>query len=71
MQIVSRIFWAETWTPHCVLYNSVHLVQIALRPLIYIPLHELNIVMPKKNEEMEEFGAKLSLPVRALPVSLR
>ena len=71
MQTVSRIFnWVER-TPHCVLYNLVHLVQIALRPLRYIPVHRLNISMLKKMGKWEKFRAKLSLPVRALTTSLQ
>ncbi len=54
MQTVSHIFWVER-TPHCVLYNSVHSAQMALRSLIYIPLHELNVVMLKKMGNWRNF----------------
>ena len=38
-------------TPPCVLHNSVHLARIALRQLVYIAVHILNIYMPKKIRE--------------------
>ena len=58
-------------TPPCVLHNSVHLARIALRQLVYIAVHMLNIYMPKKIGKREEWRAKLRLPVRTRPVCPR